>query len=402
MQKNLRIFLGCSVLAMSVNAYAQQGRQMSLPGQAPSPVAPPLMIEAGDWDAPPPNTTNSRSLFAEPAAAPAPPPATRPAPEKVRGPVAAESGPRLPLAKTAAKTAPDAPAPKAPGTDDAKPVPPLPPVTFTPIDTTKATWGSLKAGAESNFEPMAPAPKPEVVEVPPKTIAAPGPSDIGPKVAPVKKAASIDKAVDDSKKVAAPILAPEKPRFTGNQGKAKAPDLSVLAKGSADNGDVLRMSRKFADWTLSCDMQLELNERVCRIEQSLPHSDGDKLVWKIATKSNGRPAIVFEFSEKVDPDQGFEVSFSGFEKSLPATDWSCAAGKCQAAMDIVGPVAGWFSDAPQIAFAFTRSGQKVKLAASMNGFQQAMSASQNPLGGGKAEAAAPPTQPKADKTAQLK
>ena len=70
MQKNLPIFLTCSVLALSFNgavSFAQQSRQMAIPGQASAPVTPPLMIEAGDWDAPAPGTVTGRSLFAEPA-----------------------------------------------------------------------------------------------------------------------------------------------------------------------------------------------------------------------------------------------------------------------------------------------------------------------------------------------
>lgn len=405
MQKNLPIFLTCSVLALSFNgavSFAQQGRQMAIPGQAATPITPPLMIEAGDWDAPANGSTTGRSLFAEPTTASAPKPSAK------ETPVAAKPTSPAPVAAAAVAagkvTIPAVP--KATAEAPAKlekaalPQPPAAP-TFIPIDTTKAAWGSLGAGSSVDH------PAKDDVSAPLQSGVSNG-ADIGPRAMPVKRPAA-QKGETEPKKVAAPAPVeaaptPAKPRFTGTQGKAKAPDLAILPKATSDNGDVLKMSRGFGDWKLSCDMQLDLNERVCRIEQSITHASGEKLTWKIATKPNGRPVIVFDFSDKIDPAAGLEVSFSGFEKSLAATEWACdSAGKCQTSMDIIGPVAGWFSDAPQIAFSFTREGQKVKLDASMKGFQQAMAASQDPLGqkaGAKAAAEAPAA--KSEKTAQLK
>lgn len=410
MQKNLPIFLTCSVLALSFNgavSFAQQSRQMAIPGQASAPVTPPLMIEAGDWDAPAPGTVTGRSLFAEPAA-PARAEEKKALPSKEAAPVAstkpssAKADAPVPAKKLAAPT--EAKAEKA---VVHKPAPP----TFIPVDTTAAEWGSLNAGGSSAYpaEVVEPAAQPQ-----PEKAAAPATADVGPRAVPVKRPASAEKPAEDVKKaVAAPApastpapapVAIAKPKFSGAQGKAKAPELAILPKGTVDNGDVLKMTRSFGDWSLSCDMQLDLNERVCRIEQSIASGADDKLVWKIATKPNGRPVIVFDFSDKVDPASGLEVSFSGFEKSLAATDWACDSGKCQTSMDIIGPVAGWFSDAPQIAFSFTRDGQKVRLNASMKGFQQAMAASQNPLGTQKADpkTAADTPAAKNEKTAQLK
>lgn len=412
MQKNLPIFLTCSVLALSFNGavgYAQQGRQMAIPGQSSASITPPLMIEAGDWDAPTNTSQTGRSLFAEP---------TSPSADEKKQPTSkvgvdapkasptpASVAPKSEQANPQKKQTP-AQLPSIQKVDAPSPPQPTAP-NMLPIDAAKATWGSLNVGGSTTLpvEPVsAPPPPVEKAESPSSG------SDIGPRALPVKRPAALPKTGDDAKKVAVaapapaqPAPEPAKPRFTGMQGKAKAPELAVLPKGAAVNGDVLKMTRSFEDWTLSCDMQLELNERVCRIEQSIPHSTGEKLTWKIATKQNGRPVIVFDFSERLDPSKGLEVSFSGFEKSLPATDWACDNGKCQTSMDIVGPVAGWFSDAPQIAFSFTRDGQKVKIDASMKGFQQAMAASQNPLG---QKAESKPTadlpQPKNEKTAQLK
>lgn len=361
------------------------------------------MIEAGDWDAPAPGTVTARSLFAEPATVrapevkktsplkePAPVTSTKPASAKIDTPAANKKAASAPEQK-----APDATPPKA-----AAP-------TFIPVDTARAAWGSLKVGGSSEYPAEMPAPlaQPDADKHP-----AAAASDIGPRAVPVKRPAPAEKpAIAETSKapVATPAPVPvavAKAKFTGSQGKAKAPDLAVLPKGAVDNGDVLKMTRAFGDWSLSCDMQLELNERICRIEQSIASGSDEKLNWKIATKPNGRPVIVFDFSDKIDPGPGLEVSFSGFEKSLAATEWSCDAGKCQTSMDIVGPVAGWFSDAPQISFSFTRDGQKVRLNASMKGFQQAMAASQNPLGTQKADpkTAADTPATKNEKTAQLK
>ncbi|PZR95187.1 MAG: hypothetical protein DI537_05225 [Stutzerimonas stutzeri] len=399
MQKNLPIFLTCSILALSFNgavSFAQQSRQMVIPGQGAAPIAPPLMIEAGDWDAPVPGSPVGRSLFAEPP---------QKAPEAAPKPKVVEALPATQIKPAAPKRGERTAEKKAVATSEPKPAPavsPDVPPTFIPVDATRAAWGSLNIGGASAHSPELVAAVPP--EAPPASSVQP---DIGPRVAPVKRSVAAEKSADD-KKAAVPTVvepaAPPKPKFTGAQGKAKAPELAILAKGAADNGDVLKMTRTFGDWSLSCDMQLELNERVCRIEQSINNGPDDRINWKIATKPNGRPIIVFDFSDKLDPGPGLEVSFSGFEKALASTDWACEAGKCQTSMDIVGPVAGWFSDAPQISFSFTRDGKKVRLNASMKGFQQAMAASQSPLGAPKADpkSAADAPQVKNEKTAQLK
>ncbi len=406
MQKNLPIFFTCSVLALSLNgavSFAQQSRQMAIPGQAPTLITPPLMIEAGDWDAPAPGAVTGRSLFAEPATA-------RPAEVKKAQP-AKESVPATSSKPVSVKAEAPATVKKVQSTPEPKiqevASPKAPAPAFIPVDTTRAAWGSLNVGGSSAY-PSELSPALAQPEADKPAIAAP--TDVGPRAVPVKRPASAEKPAESVKAAAtAPVPAPapaavSKVRFTGNQGKAKAPDLAVLPKGTVDNGDVLKMTRAFGDWSLSCDMQLDLNERICRIEQSISSGADEKLNWKIATKPNGRPVIVFDFTDKIDPGPGLEVSFSGFEKSLAATEWACDAGKCQTSMDIVGPVAGWFSDAPQIAFSFTRDGQKVRLNASMKGFQQAMAASQNPLGTQKADpkTAADASATKNEKTAQLK
>ena len=125
------------------------------------------------------------------------------------------------------------------------------------------------------------------------------------------------------------------------------------------------------------------------------------MLWKIASRPSGKAVIVFEFSDKLDPTNGLEIGFSGFEKNIPATEWHCLNGTCTTSLDIIGPVAGWFSDSPKISFAFNRDGKRSKLDASMNGFQQAMTASHNPLAGKGESTSAAAAPAKTEKTAAL-
>lgn len=422
MQNNVPLLITCSILALGLNTAASIANQpsvqrsMALPGAVESNITPPLLIEAGDWDSPAP-TSPTRSLFGD----------TAPISERVQARAsAAVTTQRIPSeAKVASGGAPQHGQVRQAA------------LTFAEFEKDR-----LRALPATPSPPLpkvvAPNPTaPSDVAVDKKQDRVPTVRKIGPVLSERASAARIDTAKNEvsgeasdkavgpsvvatasmqkqqSKAVAAapaPLPPPkaaetirkEPPapavRFTGSEGKAKALELAVLKTDGATAGDLLDLSRKFDDWTLACTMRLDLNERVCGVQQEIRPGGDTALLWKIATSADGKPVIVFEFDDEVDPKTGFVVSISGFEKKIPATEWSCKDGRCQASMQIVGPVAGWFSDSPKISFNYARSGKPFALQASMKGFQKAMLASHNPIGSRSAAGDAPvPTAP--EKTA---
>lgn len=382
MQNSLPLLVTCSLAALALNtvasiAYQPAQRAMTLPGSNSQSITPPLMIEAGDWDAP--QVSSTKSLFggADHAAKPMP---------------------RTPVAQPAARK----PAPKL---DQAKATPASKTPTFAVLEAN----GSNVVGA--NFHsPTKITASNHAVPVPRATPAPIKPSDAAKELnsvtAPVSiasvsqagTAVDIGPAVKSLGKTAerAPVLKVEtqgKPtpvlqvsptqnrvvKFVGAEGRAKPAELASIKANGSESGDLVDLTRRFLDWSLACTMRLDLNERVCAIQQKIDRAQDGNLTWKIATTPDAKPIIVFEFDDQVDPATGFMVSISGFEKRIPATEWSCKSGVCQASMMIIGPVAGWFSDSPKISFAYSRAGKPISIDASMEGFQPAMTASHNPM-----------------------
>jgi invasion protein IalB len=189
----------------------------------------------------------------------------------------------------------------------------------------------------------------------------------------------VEQKVEAVQKIERQKVEPPRPHFTGTQGRAKPIALAGL-RGDDDTGDRLSVSRMFHAWTLRCAMQVSRNEKICGIHQTLNDSGPDRFAWQLATTAAGKPVVVFEFSADADAEPGLHISIAGFDKIVPATEWACDAGRCTGSMPIVGPVSSWFTNTSQIQFSYRRNGAPVTIAAAMTGFEQAVTALQNPLG----------------------
>ncbi len=198
------------------------------------------------------------------------------------------------------------------------------------------------------------------------------------------EAARVEPSKDAAAKEAAPKeaakVAPARPHFVGQQGKAKAMALAGLRAEETGNGDRLVLSRQFGAWALKCEMLISRNERVCAIEQALRGGEPDSFQWRLATSAAGKPVVMFEFSAKAEADKGLAISIAGFDKTIPATEWACHEERCSASMAIVGPVSSWLTSSSRIEFRYDRGGEAVRTVAVMAGFEAAVTALQNPLG----------------------
>ena len=214
-----------------------------------------------------------------------------------------------------------------------------------------------------------------------------------------KGEATRDLAAEASKETAKPTArdareakAPAaKPHFVGQQGRAKPVAMASLRGEDAGTGDRLVLARQFGAWALKCDMLISRNERICAIEQALKANEPDAFTWRLATSAAGKPLVVFEFTDRAEADKGLGISIAGFDKTIPATEWACADGRCSATMPIVGPVSSWFTNTSQIQFRYDRGAESVKITAAMSGFEAAVVALQNPLGLKTQVAGAPST-----------
>lgn len=186
--------------------------------------------------------------------------------------------------------------------------------------------------------------------------------------------------------------APAKAHFVGQQGRAKPIALAGLRGDDSGNGDRLTLTRQFGSWALHCDMQISRNERICMIQQTLRSGEADAFAWRLATSAAGKPIVVFEFTDRAEAEKGLGISIAGFDKTIPAEEWACNAGRCTATMAIVGPVSSWFTNSSQIQFRYDRGAEAVKISAPMSGFEAAVQALQNPLGLKTQVAGVPTTQ----------
>lgn len=146
-------------------------------------------------------------------------------------------------------------------------------------------------------------------------------------------------------------------------------------------GDLIRISRKFANWTLRCDVRLSTNNRVCFVEQS-GKAKGSGLVWRIAMNEQMKPIAILSMPANLDMSKGVRMTFGGLEKTLEHNQFRCGANACVGGFPFEGFVQKAITSAQNVGFAFTpTSGESIDIRFSMAGFNLALdAAARDPFG----------------------
>lgn len=145
-------------------------------------------------------------------------------------------------------------------------------------------------------------------------------------------------------------------------------------------GDKMLVTRAFGPWTLTCELSVSKNKRLCSIEQQL--QDGKAAVyWRVAQSLDNRPALVFSVPGNLDTKSGLILDFEGFKAAVSGQDWHCNP-TCVAVVPLAGSITGRMVNAESVGLSYqTRSGDRLTLVASMAGFEQALlAAGKDPFG----------------------
>lgn len=152
-----------------------------------------------------------------------------------------------------------------------------------------------------------------------------------------------------------------------------------------DWGDFIRVERRFGPWTLLCDWRPSRNKRICSTEQAV-NAGNSGLIWRIAIDHEHKPIVLFVLPADLDRQSGLRLSFSGLEKSITGSEWTCNGQSCMSAFPFSDFVQAAIMNSREMQFSFRllvkdAAPKEVKAIASMDGFSTALeAAAKDPFG----------------------
>jgi hypothetical protein len=166
---------------------------------------------------------------------------------------------------------------------------------------------------------------------------------------------------------------------------SKIPKLATLAEGDLADGDLVMISRGFGNWALRCEWLLSASKRVCGIEQRTFDEKSD-VSWRVAQTVDDKPVLLITVPKHFDVSKGMRLSFSGLEKTLPASQWQCNGKLCVTSFEFEGFIQAAITNSSEVGFSYSIRGDDGKtnditLVGPMDGFKRALNAaSVDPFG----------------------
>lgn len=152
-----------------------------------------------------------------------------------------------------------------------------------------------------------------------------------------------------------------------------------------DWGDFIRVERRFGPWTLLCDWRPSKNKRICSAEQAVS-AGSSGFIWRIAIDHANKPIVLFVLPANLDRQSGLRLGFSGLEKTITGSGWTCNAQSCMAAFPFSDFVQAAILNSNEMQFSYRLLSKdttpvEVKALASMDGFTTALeAAAKDPFG----------------------
>lgn len=145
-------------------------------------------------------------------------------------------------------------------------------------------------------------------------------------------------------------------------------------------GDRMTVERPFGPWTLRCDLSISRNKRLCALEQTLT-AGGGGLLWRLALTPDQGQVLVFSAPSDLDRPSGLSIGAGSFSGKITNDQWSCGR-VCIAIVRFDGGMQRLLLETRTIGMRYrTKSGEEVKLEASMDGFESALeAAAEDPFG----------------------
>lgn len=141
-------------------------------------------------------------------------------------------------------------------------------------------------------------------------------------------------------------------------------------------GDYQRTIRPFENWTLICDENLKVRQRICNVTQIIENAAGQvAFSWSLAANKKGNPYMILRAAPVARSDGQISLKFEGRSEPVQIKLEGCNATVCVGMLPI-GPVLREQiskNAAPTISY-LTTDGQMISVTATLKGLSTAVKA----------------------------
>ncbi|WP_168878943.1 invasion associated locus B family protein [Rhizobium sp. P28RR-XV] len=150
----------------------------------------------------------------------------------------------------------------------------------------------------------------------------------------------------------------------------------VVAPPEVKPGDYQRTIRPFENWTLICDENLKVRQKVCNVTQIIENERGQiAFSWSLAATKSGEPYMILRTAPVAKSDGRISVKFEGRKEPVQVKLDGCSQTVCVGMLPI-GPMMREQiskSTAPAISYS-TADGQTISVTANLKGLSTAVKA----------------------------
>ncbi|NTJ61836.1 invasion associated locus B family protein [Agrobacterium rhizogenes] len=150
----------------------------------------------------------------------------------------------------------------------------------------------------------------------------------------------------------------------------------VVVPPEAKTGEYQRIIRPFENWTLICDENLKIRQRVCNVTQIIENEAGQvAFSWSLAATKKGDPYMILRAAPVAKSDGGILLQFAGRKEPIQVRFNGCNSTVCVGMLP-VGPVMREQiskSTAPTVSYP-TADGNTISVTANLKGLSTAVKA----------------------------
>ncbi|ACM30134.1 invasion associated locus B family protein [Agrobacterium sp. SHOUNA12C] len=150
----------------------------------------------------------------------------------------------------------------------------------------------------------------------------------------------------------------------------------VIVPSELKLGDYQRIIRPFENWTLICDENLKVRQRVCNATQIIENGAGQvAFSWSLAATKGGDPYMILRTAPVAKSDGRISLRFEGRKEPIQVRLDGCSKTVCVGMLP-VGPILREQiskSSAPTISYP-TMDGQTISVTAPLKGLSTAVKA----------------------------
>ncbi|MBB3609422.1 invasion associated locus B family protein [Rhizobium sp. BK602] len=150
----------------------------------------------------------------------------------------------------------------------------------------------------------------------------------------------------------------------------------VAVPAEAKLGEYQRTIRPFENWTLICDENLKVRQRVCNVTQIIENAAGQiAFSWSLAATKGGDPYMILRTAPVAKSDGRILLKFDGRKEPIQVRLDGCSKTVCVGMLP-VGPILREQiskSSAPTISYP-TMDGQTISVTATLKGLSTAVKA----------------------------